>query len=514
MGEEGDNNKNSNSNSWEDHVPEAISKFNSYENAFFSKIKEELLTVKDHPAAAIGLTLTAGLFLMRGPRRFLFRNTLGRFQSEEAQFLRAEKNVKEFSFSVDLMKKESRKLLERASLAEKEMKNGHTELLDTGSQIQRLAKSVYKVETKAADLMDGLREIPGRDALKLRAEASLDNSPLIIQSFDGFFLISAHNLASHSFKDLTHLLQIHYQKQVQLRIHLPPEAAPPDPTPEATLPDPLPAATAANPPLIEAAPANLPAVAALAKPPVELLVAKPPVELLVAKSPPKPLVEAKPLSGKPAPNCPDCPKVPRTDPSACCPGPICADFDQELEQLLTKQSHQRMHSYLLVKTAVKVVESESSKMQSQEEPPPFHPLLEDEARGSYFKLNVGGSGRGAVLGTSTFVVELTPLGGSGTSVLGLVKEVDFFQQEVEALFYAILTLKVRLGAEKIMDWKKVKQGRKKLMARMLKLCLIDGFVPDKNGWDTDDGMFADILVIVDEETDSDCETAGEDESFH
>jgi len=47
----------------------------------------------------------------------------------QAQFLRAEKNVKEFSFSVDLMKKESRKLLERASLAEKEMKNGHTELL-------------------------------------------------------------------------------------------------------------------------------------------------------------------------------------------------------------------------------------------------------------------------------------------------------------------------------------------------------------------------------------------------
>lgn len=158
--------------SFQDHVPEAISKFNSYENTFFSKVKEELLTAKDHPAAAIGLTLTAGLFLMRGPRRFLFRNTLGRFQSEEAQFLRAEKNVKEFSFSVDLMKKESRKLLERAYLAEKEMKNGHTELLDTGIQIQRLAKSVYKVETKTADLMDGLREIPGRDALKLRAEVA------------------------------------------------------------------------------------------------------------------------------------------------------------------------------------------------------------------------------------------------------------------------------------------------------------------------------------------------------
>ncbi|KAE8710349.1 putative Nuclear pore complex protein [Hibiscus syriacus] len=108
-----------------------------------------------------------------GPRRLLFRNTLGRFQSEEAKFLRAEKNVKELNLSVDLMKKESSKLLERATLAEKmDMKHGHEELLNTGGRIHHLAKSVYKVEAEAADLMDGLREIPGRDALKLRAEAS------------------------------------------------------------------------------------------------------------------------------------------------------------------------------------------------------------------------------------------------------------------------------------------------------------------------------------------------------
>ncbi|CAK7339062.1 unnamed protein product [Dovyalis caffra] len=164
--------------SFQDNVPEAISKLKIYENVFFTKIKEELITAKDHPVAAMGFTLTAALFLMPGPRRFLFRNTLGRFQSEEAQFLRAEKNVKEFSFSVGLMKKESRKLLERAAFAEKEMKNGRTELLDAGSQIQRLAKSVYKVETEAAGLMDVLREVPGRDSLKLRAEVASMTSHL------------------------------------------------------------------------------------------------------------------------------------------------------------------------------------------------------------------------------------------------------------------------------------------------------------------------------------------------
>lgn len=47
----------------------------------------------------------------------------------QAKFLKAEKNVKELNVSVDLMKNESKKLLERASLAEKDMKHGRTELM-------------------------------------------------------------------------------------------------------------------------------------------------------------------------------------------------------------------------------------------------------------------------------------------------------------------------------------------------------------------------------------------------
>ncbi|EOY32267.1 hypothetical protein QUC31_019476 [Theobroma cacao] len=158
--------------SLQDFVPHAFSRYKSYEDAFVNKLKEELMSAKEHPAAAIGITVTAALFLMPGPRRLLFRNTLGRFQSEEAQFLRAEKNVKELNLSVDMMKKESSKLLERAALAEKDMKRGHKELMNAGGQIQHLAKSVYKAEAQAADLMDGLREIPGREALKLRAEVA------------------------------------------------------------------------------------------------------------------------------------------------------------------------------------------------------------------------------------------------------------------------------------------------------------------------------------------------------
>ena len=153
------------------YVEKAVSDYRTYENAFFTKIKG-LMSAREHPASTLGIGLTAAFLLLPGPRRFFIRQTFSRLQSEEAQFVRAEKNVKELNLSVDLMKKESKKLLERALLAEKDMKYGQTDLMDVGSQIQSLSKSVHKVESQAADLMDGLREIPNREALKLRAEVA------------------------------------------------------------------------------------------------------------------------------------------------------------------------------------------------------------------------------------------------------------------------------------------------------------------------------------------------------
>jgi len=101
----------------------------------------------------------------------------------KARFARTEKSVKDLNLSVDLLKKESVKLLQRTALAEKEMKYGHTELQyvslvkericdfntakyvrsslisisinvhrSAGNQFQQLAKSAYKVETRASGI--------------------------------------------------------------------------------------------------------------------------------------------------------------------------------------------------------------------------------------------------------------------------------------------------------------------------------------------------------------------------
>ena len=47
----------------------------------------------------------------------------------QAKFVRAKDNVKELNLSVDLLKMESNKLLDRTALAETEMKHGHAELM-------------------------------------------------------------------------------------------------------------------------------------------------------------------------------------------------------------------------------------------------------------------------------------------------------------------------------------------------------------------------------------------------
>ncbi|XP_041999580.1 RGS1-HXK1-interacting protein 1-like isoform X1 [Salvia splendens] len=158
--------------SLQEFVPQIGTRYRYYEEAFFTKVKDDLVSLREHPALTAGVAVTSCLLLMRGPRRFLIRKTLGRLQSEEAQFVRAENNVKELSLSIDLMKKESQKLLERSVLAERDMKRGLSDLKDAGTQIQGIARSVYKAETEAADLMDLLREIPGREALKLRADVA------------------------------------------------------------------------------------------------------------------------------------------------------------------------------------------------------------------------------------------------------------------------------------------------------------------------------------------------------
>ncbi|KAG0477529.1 hypothetical protein HPP92_014370 [Vanilla planifolia] len=168
----------------QDIKAEVKSGYKCYEDAFVQKVKDGIMIVRDHSSEAFGITIVSSLLLMRGPRKILWRQTLGRLQSEEAKLAKIDTGLKVVGGSVDKLKKDSKNMLLRASFGEEELQRGRTKIRDAGKEIRRLIKSVYKIESRATDVMDELRVIPGRNALKLRAEVASMMSDLKQQRYE------------------------------------------------------------------------------------------------------------------------------------------------------------------------------------------------------------------------------------------------------------------------------------------------------------------------------------------
>ncbi|XP_072976622.1 RGS1-HXK1-interacting protein 1 isoform X1 [Typha angustifolia] len=153
-------------------VPTVRSQYRVYEDAVVEKVKDKILLACEHPVEACGFAVGAGIILMRGPRRFLLRHTLGRFKTEKQLLSEAESSLKEFTDSVEMLKKHGKNARVRAGFAEEHLQRGLTNMRSSGLEIQRLVNSIYKVESTSADLMHQLRTIPGRKSLELRAEVA------------------------------------------------------------------------------------------------------------------------------------------------------------------------------------------------------------------------------------------------------------------------------------------------------------------------------------------------------
>ncbi|WOL00641.1 hypothetical protein Cni_G09354 [Canna indica] len=154
------------------------SKLQVYEDALVDTVKDEVLVAYDHPVEACAIAATTGLLLLRGPRRFLYRNTLGRFKTEEKLLTAAESQLSVINESFTNLKKANKNMLTKISFGEEDLKRGSTKVRAAGHEIQRLSKYVYKIESQAADLMEDLRAMPGRTALELRAEVASMTSDL------------------------------------------------------------------------------------------------------------------------------------------------------------------------------------------------------------------------------------------------------------------------------------------------------------------------------------------------
>ncbi|XP_042379195.1 RGS1-HXK1-interacting protein 1-like isoform X1 [Zingiber officinale] len=149
-----------------------------YEDTLVHKVKDQVLVAYEHPVETCAVAVGVGLLLLRGPRRILYRNTLGRFKTEEKRLTEAELHLRDINESISKLKKQSKNILTKISFGEEDLQRGSTKIRAAGHEIQRLSKYIYKVESQATDLMEDLRAVPGRKALELRAELASMTSGL------------------------------------------------------------------------------------------------------------------------------------------------------------------------------------------------------------------------------------------------------------------------------------------------------------------------------------------------
>ncbi|KAF0909747.1 hypothetical protein E2562_000076 [Oryza meyeriana var. granulata] len=168
-------------------TPGLLSQYKAYEDAFVDTAKgtisDALVFVNEHQAEAIGCATVAGFILLKGPRRFLYRNTLGRFKTEKDLLNDAEQSMMEYKTSIEQLKKDSKYTLDKIAIGESDLQRGQNDLRSTGKQIRSLISSIYKAESTATGLMDRLRTIPTRQSLELRAEVASMASDLKNQRY-------------------------------------------------------------------------------------------------------------------------------------------------------------------------------------------------------------------------------------------------------------------------------------------------------------------------------------------
>lgn len=145
----------------------------------FDTLKEGIEYCIVHPyisyPAAAAFVLTA----MPGVRRLAYRVTLGRLRNPEAVVSSSEAKLSTLTTKTNEFAAESKKLQERAQLAEEEMTRGYNKLKAARQELQRLESSVAKSERLAANVLQDLRSMRSNSrATELRSEVAVKLSAL------------------------------------------------------------------------------------------------------------------------------------------------------------------------------------------------------------------------------------------------------------------------------------------------------------------------------------------------
>ncbi|KDD75675.1 hypothetical protein H632_c557p1 [Helicosporidium sp. ATCC 50920] len=135
----------------------------------FGLLKEGVRTAYEHQEATAAVALAAAAVLLPGPRRLLWRMTLGRLQSPEAGLRSAEQRAKALSEAVTFQKQEVSKLQERVALAQAEYERGRNKLEASAEELAKLSRRMRRAHEGAAELQDDLRRMRLPQSVPLRS---------------------------------------------------------------------------------------------------------------------------------------------------------------------------------------------------------------------------------------------------------------------------------------------------------------------------------------------------------
>lgn len=142
------------------------------EDHFFSSLTAGVEVALANPNITTAALAGLALVTLPGPRRFLFRQTWGRWRSDETVYLAAQRKSQALGESVQGFTVEAGKLSQRLASAETQYLDGLRRVKATNRQLQSLAKEIASSENGARRLIRTLRELPSAEAIALRAEVA------------------------------------------------------------------------------------------------------------------------------------------------------------------------------------------------------------------------------------------------------------------------------------------------------------------------------------------------------
>eukprot|EP00238_Polyblepharides_amylifera_P011703 CAMPEP_0196584258 /NCGR_PEP_ID=MMETSP1081-20130531/46377_1 /TAXON_ID=36882 /ORGANISM="Pyramimonas amylifera, Strain CCMP720" /LENGTH=238 /DNA_ID=CAMNT_0041905397 /DNA_START=31 /DNA_END=747 /DNA_ORIENTATION=+ len=158
------------------HSATALAQYQEAEEHLIKEIKVGVAYCREQPYETAVLASGVALVLLPGPRRMLYRNTIGLFQSEEAVYRNAAAKLESLQVRLQSHYTEAKLAEEEALSAAKHFKESQLALRNSKGMLETLNVRAQRMEMQAASLQAKLRSMPGKEALKLRSELAVVKS--------------------------------------------------------------------------------------------------------------------------------------------------------------------------------------------------------------------------------------------------------------------------------------------------------------------------------------------------